>query len=133
MPLLRTIFTLCGAVCALAVAGAPAEAADPTLAAVKKRGQLVCGINGQFPGFSAMNDRKEWAGFEIEFCRAIAAAALGDATKVKFVPLTPKSRFDALRSGEIDVLARNSTATLERTAGTGVRDAAVIYIDGQAV
>ena len=80
-----------------------------------------------------MNDRKEWAGFEIEFCRAIAAAVLGDATKVTFVPLTTRNRFDALRTGEIDVLVRNSTATLERTVRTGVRDATIIYIDGQAV
>lgn len=111
----------------------PVAAADPTLAAVKARGELHCGINGQFPGFSAMDAQKQWAGFEIEFCRAIAAAVLGDASKVKFIPLTATNRFDALRKNEIDVLARNSTATLERTARSGVRDAAVIYIDGQAV
>jgi general L-amino acid transport system substrate-binding protein len=133
MPLIKTIFAACAALGLLALADAPAQAADPTLALVKKRGQLFCGINGQLPGFSALNEKKEWAGFEIEFCRAIAAAVLGDATKVKFVPLTARKRFDALRTGEIDVLVRNSTVTLERTAKTGVRDAAVIYVDGQAV
>jgi general L-amino acid transport system substrate-binding protein len=133
MSFIKVIFAAGAALALLALAGAPAEAADPTLAVVKKRGQLWCGINGQLPGFSALDDKKEWAGFEIEFCRAIAAATLGDATKVKFVPLTARNRFDAVRSGEIDVLVRNSTATLERTAKTGVRDAAVIYVDGQAV
>jgi general L-amino acid transport system substrate-binding protein len=133
MSLTRVILVACILLGFAGLAGAPAQAADPTLAAVKKRGQLLCGINGQLPGFSAMNEQKEWAGFEIEFCRAIAAAVLRDATKVKFVPLTASARFDALRSGEIDVLARNSAVSLERTAKTGVRDAVVIYIDGQAV
>ena len=120
------------ATAALALCGV-ASAAEPTLSVVKNRGQLVCGINGQLPGFSSLNENKQYTGFEVDFCRAIAAAVLGDATKVKLVPLTARNRFDALRSGEIDVLARNTTATLERTSGTGVRDAAVIYIDGQAV
>ncbi len=133
MQLIKTILAFCIATVVLGLAMAPANAADPTLALVKKRGQLLCGINGQLPGFSAMNDQKQWAGFEIEFCRSIAAATLGDAAKVTFVPLTASNRFDALRNGQIDVLARNSTATLERTSKTGVRDAAVIYIDGQAV
>ncbi len=119
--------------CALVLSCLSAQAAGPTLPIVKKRGELLCGINGQLPGFSSMNEQKQWSGFEVDFCRAVAAAALGDATKVKLVPLTAGRRFDALREGEIDVLARNTTATLERTAGTGVRDAAVIYVDGQAV
>jgi general L-amino acid transport system substrate-binding protein len=116
----------------LALAAVPAHA-EPTLAAVKKRGQLLCGINGQLPGFSVQNERKEWAGFEIDYCRAVAAAALGDGSKVRFVPLTAVKRFDALRDGSIDVLMRNTTASLERTAGTGVRDVTVIYVDAQAV
>lgn len=110
-----------------------ARAAEPTLATVKKRGQLICGINGQLPGFSTKDAQGNWTGLEIEFCRAVAAAVLGNDDKVKFVPLTTLNRFDALRSGEIDILARNSTATLIRTARTGVRDAAIIYIDGQVV
>lgn len=116
----------------VALAGG-ASAAEPTLVTVKNRGQLVCGINGQLPGFSTQDTQGNWAGLEIEFCRAVAAAVLGDASKVKFVPLTTANRFDALRRGEIDLLARNSTATLTRTARTGVRDAAIIYIDGQVV
>lgn len=118
---------------ALVAAAGGASAAEPTLATVKKRGELLCGVNGQLPGFSVKDAQGNWAGLEIEFCRAVAAAVLGDAGKAKFVPLTTLNRFDALRSGEIDVLARNTTATLGRTARTGVRDAATLYIDGQVV
>jgi general L-amino acid transport system substrate-binding protein len=107
--------------------------AQSTLAAVKKRGELVCGINGQLPGFSVKNSIGWWSGFEADYCRAVAASALGDAMKVRFVPLTAAGRFDALRDGSIDVLMRNTTATLERTAHTGVRDAVVTFVDAQTV
>jgi general L-amino acid transport system substrate-binding protein len=129
----KSILTIVLAPCALVLSCLSAQAADPTLPMVKKRGELLCGINGQLPGFSSMDEQKRWSGFEVDFCRAVAAAALGDAARVKLIPLTAGRRFDALREGEIDVLARNTTATLERTSGTGVRDAAVIYVDGQAV
>jgi general L-amino acid transport system substrate-binding protein len=112
--------------------GPPALAAEPTLAAVKKRGELVCGVNGNLPAFSYLNDKKERLGFDADYCRAIAAAVLGDASKVKFVPLPIARRFEALTSGEIDVLLRHSIVTLERTADTGVRYAAINFIDGQA-
>jgi general L-amino acid transport system substrate-binding protein len=121
----------CGLAGLLAL-GAAAHA-ESTLAMVKARGQLRCGINGQLPGFSVQNERKEWAGLEIDYCRAVAAAVLGDGSKVQFVPLTATKRFDALRDGSIDVLMRNTTASLERTAGTNVRDVTVIYVDAQAV
>ena len=98
------------AACLLIAAGSPAEAqmnlATSTLTAVKKRDQLVCGVNGELPGFSQQNAQKQWLGFDVEFCRAIAAAAIGDSTKVRFVPLSAARRFEALRSGEIDVLVR---------------------------
>jgi general L-amino acid transport system substrate-binding protein len=110
-----------------------AVAAEPTLSVVKKRGKLLCGVNGQLPGFSAQNARKAWAGFEIDYCRAIAAASLGDPAKVDFVPLTTSNRFDALRNGQIDVLVRNTTVSLDRTVNTGIRPAAVIFIDAQRV
>lgn len=126
-------FTFFIGVGVLLLGGSLAAHAEPTLAAVKKRGQLVCGINGELPGFSVMNARKEWEGIEVELCRAIAAAVLGDAGKSKVVPLTAARRFDALKKGEIDVLVRNSTVTLDRTARTGVRDAGVYFIDGQSV
>jgi general L-amino acid transport system substrate-binding protein len=109
-----------------------ALAAEPTLATVKKRGELVCGVNGNLPAFSYLNDKKERLGFEADYCRAIAAAVLGDASKVRFVPLPIAKRFESLKSGEIDVLLRHSIITLERTADTGVRYAAINFIDGQA-
>lgn len=133
MRLINIFSAACAAIVLVTFANLPAEAANPVLATVKARGQLLCGVNGQSPGFSSLNDKKEWVGFEVDFCRSVAAATLGDATKVKIVPVNAGKRFDVLRSGEIDVLARLTTTTVERTARTGVRDAAVIYIDGQAV
>ena len=110
----------------------PALGADPTLATVKKRGELLCGVNGSLPAFSYLDDSKERRGFDADYCRAIAAAVLGDAGKVKFVPLPIAKRFEALKSGEVDVLLRHSIVTLERTADTGVRYAAINLVDGQA-
>jgi general L-amino acid transport system substrate-binding protein len=103
-----------------------------TLEQVRKRGELVCGVDGSLPGFSLLNAVKEWEGLDVDLCRAVAAAVLGDATKVKFVPVTAKDRFDRLAAGEFDVLARNSTVTLQRSAGMNVRFAVINYIDGQA-
>jgi general L-amino acid transport system substrate-binding protein len=133
MRFLRALFLTSIAIAVAASAIPSSHAAGPTLAQVKQRGELLCGINGQLPGFSVRNERKEWVGFEIDYCRAIAAAALGDSMKVRFVPLTTTNRFDALRNGTIDVLVRNTTASLQRTARTGVRDAVVIYVDAQGV
>lgn len=133
MRFLRALAVAGLAACLSAAAILPAAAAPPTLPIVKKRGFLLCGVNGQLPGFSMRDDKGQWTGFEVDICRAIAAAVFGDASKVQYVPVTTADRFDALRKGEIDVLIRNSTATLERTAGRGVRDAVVIYVEGQAV
>jgi general L-amino acid transport system substrate-binding protein len=133
MRLIRSLLATCVTACMLTVQALPAHAADPVLGAVKKRGQLVCGVNGELPGFSAVDEKKQWSGLEVDFCRAIAAAVLGDANKVKFVPVTLKDRFDMLRAGSIDVLFRNTIMTLERTVKTGVRDAVIYYFDGQAV
>lgn len=124
-------------VVALAAAGTLAlcptlASAQQTIDVVKKRGQLVCGVNGSLPGFSLFNAVREWEGLDVDYCRAVAAAVLGDASKVKFVTLTAQQRFSALAAGEVDMLARNSTVTLERVAGTKVRFAAVNYYDGQA-
>ncbi len=116
----------------LSTAAAPSSAASPTLDAVKKRGELVCGVNGDLPGFSAQNAQKQWEGLDVDYCRAIAAAVLGDATKVKYVALSAEKRFDALGAGEVDVLLRNSTYNLVRAANTKVRFATVNYYDGQA-
>lgn len=114
-----------------AAATAP-QAPEPTLALIKKRGQVLCGVNGELPGFSAVDKQGLWSGFDVDFCRSIAAATLGDVSKVKFVASTATDRFDLLKSGQIDLLVRNTTITLRRSTGdTGVRYAAVTYIDGQ--
>ncbi|MES2752481.1 MAG: transporter substrate-binding domain-containing protein, partial [Pseudomonadota bacterium] len=90
-----------------------------TLQSVKDRGTLSCGVSQGLPGFSAPDDKGNWVGFDVDVCRAIAAAVLGDPSKVKFVPLSAKDRFTALQSGEIDVLSRNSTWTLSRDTSLG--------------
>jgi len=122
------------AVVALLPIGAQAQtpAQTHTLDVVKKRDKLLCGVNGQAPGFSAQNAAKEWQGFDVELCRAIAAAALGSASKVQFIPTSAQDRFTRLIAGEFDVLVRNSTINLERSVGTKVRFTAVNYYDGQA-
>ena len=131
MHIVNRILGTAAALGLFALFGQPA-AAESTLDVVKKRGQLICGANGQLPGFSFLNAMKEWEGLDVDLCRAIAAAVLGDATKVKFVPLTAQQRFQALASGEVDVLVRNTTVTLQRDAGLGVQFAAINYFDGQA-
>jgi|307.fasta_scaffold00482_10 general L-amino acid transport system substrate-binding protein len=110
--------------------GAQAASAQ-TLKAVQDRGQLVCGANGTLAGFGAPDPQGNWIGFDVDFCRAIAAAIFNDPTKVKFVPLTPANRFTALQSGEIDVLARNTTWTMSRDTSLGIDFASVTYYDGQ--
>jgi general L-amino acid transport system substrate-binding protein len=102
-----------------------------TLKAVKDRGQLVCGANGSLAGFGIPDPQGNWTGFDVDFCRAIAAAIFNDPTKVKFVPLTAANRFTALQSGEIDMLARNTTWTMSRDTSLGIDFAAVNYYDGQ--
>jgi general L-amino acid transport system substrate-binding protein len=114
-----------------AVLGFSASASAQTLNAVKQRGSLICGVTQGLPGFSAPDDRGNWTGLDVDFCRALAAAILNDPNKVKYTPLSTKDRFTALRSGEIDVLSRNSTWTLARDTSLGLNFAAVNYYDGQ--
>ena len=102
-----------------------------TLDAVKERGQLICGANGTLAGFGMPDPQGNWTGFDVDFCRAIAAAIFNDPTKVKFVPLTAKDRFTALQSGEVDVLSRNTTWTLSRDTSLGLDFVAVNFYDGQ--
>jgi general L-amino acid transport system substrate-binding protein len=120
------------AILALAGLAALPASAEPTLETVKKRGELVCGTDGRLPGFSFIDERKEWRGLDVDLCRAIAAAVLGDARKVRFVPLSTERRFRALEAGEVDVLARNTTVTLQRSTDAKVTYAAINYFDGQA-
>jgi general L-amino acid transport system substrate-binding protein len=115
---------------ALTDTAAPAFA-SPTLAAVKRRGRLNCGVHEGLVGFAFTDNRGQWRGFDADFCRAVAAAVLGDPDAVRFVPLTSSQRFSALRSGRIDVLWRSTSWTLAREAGEGVRFAGINYYDGQ--
>lgn len=105
--------------------------ASPTLAAIKRRGRLNCGVHEGLVGFAYTDNRGEWRGFDADFCRALAAAVLGDARAVRFVPLISSQRFEALRSGRVDVLWRSTSWTLSREAREGVRFAGVNYYDGQ--
>jgi general L-amino acid transport system substrate-binding protein len=109
---------------------ATAAQAD-TLGEVKKRGFLTCGSNPGLAGFGMPDERGHWAGFDVDFCRAVAAAVFHDSTKVKFVPLAAKDRLAALHSGTIDVLANNTTWTLSRETGHDLLFVGVSYFDGQ--
>src|SRR5438132_8218144 len=115
-----------------AILGIAASAASAqTLNTVKQRGVLNCGSNGTLAGFGLPDSQGQWAGLDVDFCRALAAAIFNDAKKVKFVPLTAKDRFTALQSGEVDVLARNTTWTLSRDTSLGLNFTGVNYYDGQ--
>jgi len=105
--------------------------AGKDLEAIKSRGALVCGVNTGLAGFSAADSQGKWTGLDVEYCRALAAAILGDGNKVRFSPLTAQQRFTALQSGEIDVLSRNTTWTLTRDASLGLNFAGVNFYDGQ--
>src|ERR1044072_4247590 len=99
---------------ALAALFAAAPASAQTLKTVKDRGMLNCGSNGTLAGFGLPDGQGAWAGLDVDFCKAVAAAIFDDPKKVKFVPLSSKDRFTALQSGEVDVLARNTTWTSSR-------------------
>ena len=102
-----------------------------TLKAVKERGSVICGVNPELLGFSARDEKIGWTGFDIDLCRAIAAAIFNDVSKVTFKPLTNEQRLVALSSGEIDVLSRNTTWTMSRETSLKLNFAAVTYYDGQ--
>jgi general L-amino acid transport system substrate-binding protein len=127
----RHVFRLTAALAvAAAVLAAPAHAGK-TLDAIKARGQLVCGVSSGVAGFSQADSSGAWTGFDVDMCRAIAASLLGDANKVKWVPLASQQRFTALQSGEVDILSRNTTWTLTRDASLGLSFLGVTYYDGQ--
>lgn len=112
-----------------AALAAPAKA--DTLDIVKQRGMVTCGVSQGVAGFSAPDDTGKWSGFDIDVCRAVAAAALGDPDKVSYVPLSTNERFTALQSGTVDLLSRQTTWTLSRDAGLGIRFVGTAYYDGQ--
>ena len=106
-------------------------ASAQTLKAVQQRGTLNCGANGNLAGFGLPDAQGNWTGFDVEYCRAIAAAIFNDPTKVRFIPLTAKDRFTAAQSGEVDVLIRNTTWTSSRDTTNGLNFTGVNYYDGQ--
>lgn len=114
---------------ALLLAATGAQAA--TLDDVRERGELICGVTQGVPGFSSPDDEGNWSGFDVEVCRAIAAAVLNEPDAVRYVPLSNTERFTALQSGEIDVLSRTTTRTLNRDTALGLNFAPVMFYDGQ--
>lgn len=127
----RTAFLGSVATLAMLGTGAAMAAEGDTLAQVKQRGELICGVNTGLVGFAAPDANGNWAGFDVAFCKAVAAAVLGDASKVKYVPTTGQTRFTALASGEVDLLARNSTWTYLRDTDLKLDFIGVNYYDGQ--
>jgi len=112
-----------------------AAAKDPEgiLERVKARGKLICGVNGKLAGFSYVDDKGEWSGLDVDYCKAIAAAVLGDAKAVDFKPLLAKDRFTALQNGDIDILLRNTTRTLTRDVSPNIAFAPTTFFDGQGL
>lgn len=115
---------------ALALMGAQSAFAG-TLQDVEARGRLVCGVSEGLRGFSELDANGDWQGFDVDFCRAVAATVLGDAEAVDYVPLSASERFDALAGGEVDLLSRNSTWTLGRDVSLALDFAGTSYYDGQ--
>ncbi len=121
--------SICVGLAALAMVSA-ANAA--TLDTVRGRQALLCGVSQGAPGFSTVNDKGEWAGMDVDFCHGLAAAVMGDPSKVKFTPLSSKERFTSIQSGDVDILARNTTWTMSRDGGgIGLSFIGILYHDGQ--
>ena len=106
-------------------------AKSPTLAAVKARGHLECGVHTGIPGWSFPDDKGQWSGLDVDLCRSIAAAIFGDANKVKYTPTTVQQRWSVLASGQVDLLSRISTATFKRDTELGFNFAQINYYEGQ--
>ena len=104
------------------------SAAAATLDNVKKNGFVRCGVSQNLPGFSSAGKTGKWTGLDVDLCRSLAAAALGSAGQVRFIPLSEKERFSALRSGEVDILSRNTTWTLARDTALGLNFAGVNFL-----
>jgi general L-amino acid transport system substrate-binding protein len=121
------------ATAALALLGSLATPAfaGKTIDAIKARGNLNCGVNPSLPGFAAADSQGVWSGLDVDVCKAIAATLLGDANKIKYTPLNAAQRFAVLQAGEIDILSRNTTWTLNRDASLGLHFTGTIYYDGQ--
>jgi general L-amino acid transport system substrate-binding protein len=100
---------------------------------IKSRGKLICGVSGQLPGFSYVKANGEYAGLDVDICRAIAAAIFDDPKKVEFRNLNAKERFTAVQTGEVDILSRNTSWTISRDTSVGLEFAPVVFYDGQGI
>ncbi len=130
-PAVRTIETAATQKSVESTPVAQAAPASGRLQTIRERGKILCGVNTGLIGFSALSQTGEWLGLDADFCRAVAAAVFEDATKVEFVPVETNERFEALQSGKIDLLARNTTWTMARDVDMGLEFAGVLYFDGQ--
>src|SRR5262249_2002633 len=131
--LARIVGSACVGLLVLGLIPSAARAGE-TFTKIRATGVVRCGISeGDLTGFSQKNAQGRWTGLNVDFCRAVAAAALGDAEKVDFVPLRASARFLALKSGEIDLLLRNTTWTIEREAGLGLYFVGTLFYDAQKV
>jgi general L-amino acid transport system substrate-binding protein len=131
MPVSRLPLAAAALALAATTAGAQQLAPSPTLDAIKARGNLECGVHLGLPGFSFANDKGEWSGIDVDYCRALAAAILGDSTKVKFTPTSVQQRWPVLQSGQVDLLSRNTTITFSRNATLGVNFQGINFYEGQ--
>ncbi len=126
---------LFGVLTAATVLGTAAQAQtlspSPTLDGIKTRRHIECGVHLGLPGFSFANDKGEWTGLDVDFCKSLAAAVLGDAGKVKFTPTSVQQRWPILQSGQVDLLARNSTITYSRNASLGIHFQGINFYEGQ--
>jgi len=122
-------FTAAAALAAMLASGSAMAGKD--LDAVKARGTLVCGVSTGVAGFSAQDSQGKWTGLDVDVCRAVAAALFGDSEKVKYTPTTSQQRFTAIQSGEVDILSRNTTWTLQRDTALGLDFTGINYFDGQ--
>lgn len=117
--------------CFAGAASAQQLTPSPTLDAIKARGHLECGVHLGLPGFSFADDKGVWQGIDVDFCKALAAAVLGDATKVKYTPTSVQQRWPILQSGQVDLLSRNTTITYSRNASLGVNFLGINFYEGQ--
>jgi general L-amino acid transport system substrate-binding protein len=133
VPALMLLLLLTAAACTNDDGGTNQATTRSVLDTVKSRGRLVCGVNNQVPGFGFVDTQGNFSGFDVEFCKALAAAVLGDATKVDFKALTTEQRFTALQAREVDVLIRNTTWTATRDGSNGAAFTTPTFYDGQGM
>jgi len=125
-------FVVAAGLLLLAIGRAGPAAASPTVDAIRSRGELACGVSTGVAGWSQPDSQGHWTGFDVDMCRAIAAAVIGNADKVKFVPLSAQQRFTALQAGEVDVLSNRATWSLIRDASLGINFLTIVFYDGQS-